>query len=67
MTKVLFYKHALQDPECVKLGERRAWKGVGMKRRCVSKDDQAMYVPVLKTLQSILKNEAICVEVTITL
>ena len=48
---------------CIILGERRVWKGKGHKRRCVNKEDQAMYVPILKTLQNLLRNEAIYAEV----
>ena len=39
------------------------WKGRGAKRRCVSKEDHVIYIPVLKTLQGLLKNEAILSEV----
>ena len=35
------------------------WKGRGAKRRCVLKEDHVVYIPVLETLQGLLKNEAI--------
>lgn len=34
-----------------------------MKRRCVSKEDCIMYVPLLETLQALLKNEVVLSEV----
>lgn len=49
----------------VPLGDRQVWKGLGSKRRCVLKNDHAIYVPVLKTLQNMLRNEAILAEVII--
>ena len=49
----------------ITLGERRVWKGVGSKRRCVVKTDDAFYVPVLKTLENMLNNETILGEVLI--
>ena len=39
------------------------WKGRSAKRRCVSKEDHVIYIPVLKTLQGRLKSEAILSEV----
>lgn len=59
----MYYVCCVQDPECVLLGEKRVWKGKGNKRRYVVKKDHAMYVPVLKTLQTLMKNEAIYAEV----
>lgn len=53
----------VQDPVRVPLGETYVWKGKGSKRRCVVNKDHAMYVPVLKTLQTLMKNEAIYAEV----
>ena len=52
-----------QEPVRVHLGERHVWKGSGDKRRCVTKADHFMYVPVLKTLESLLKNDAVLSEV----
>ena len=46
------------------LGETRMWKGVGSKRRCVLKNDHAIYVPLLSTLQKMLDNECILSEVS---
>ena len=31
------------------------WKGRGAKRRCVLKEDHVVYIPVLETLQGLLK------------
>ena len=45
------------------LGERRVWKGSGAKRRIVVKNDEMMYIPVLDTLQSLLRCESIYTEV----
>ena len=45
------------------LGERRVWKGCGAKRRCVVKEDEVFYVPVLETLQNLIKNDAVFAEV----
>ena len=47
----------------VPLGERRVWKGRGLKRRCVVKKDSLVYIPLLSTLQSLLRNNAILAEV----
>ena len=49
------------------LGERSIWKGKGVKRKCTSKEDCIMYVPLLDTLQVLLKNEAFLFEVSIEL
>lgn len=45
------------------LGERRVWKGRGSKRRCVTKDDKMMYIPVIDTLQKLLQCDTIFSEV----
>ena len=47
------------------LGERRMWRGTGSKRRCKSVKDNVIYIPILDTLQSILKNEVMLSEVRI--
>ena len=47
----------------VPLGERRVWKESGLKRRCVVKKDSLVYIPLLSTLQSLLRNNAILAEV----
>ena len=39
------------------------WKGSGAKRRYVSKNDEMMYVPLLDTLQNILKSDDMISEV----
>lgn len=46
------------------LGERRVWRGQGRKRKCVSKKDTFMYIPLLSTLQSLLQNRDILAEVS---
>jgi len=60
MYTLSFFK---KEPVRVLLGERRVWKGRGTKRMCVSKEDHVFYIPVLETLQSLLRNEAILSEV----
>ena len=45
------------------LGERHVWKGSGIKRRCITKEDNVFYIPVLETLQSLLNNETVLLEV----
>ena len=40
---------------------------MGAKRMCVSKDDCVMYVPLLQTLQLLLKNKAVLSEVYLPL
>jgi len=39
------------EPVRYVLGEHRVWKGRGAKRRCISKEDCVMYVPILETLR----------------
>ena len=46
------------------LGKKGAWKGVSAKRRCVAKEDCVMYVPVLQTLEALLKNKVVISEVS---
>ena len=45
------------------LGEYRAWKGWGAKRKCVTEQDCLMYIPILETIQSLLNNSALLSEV----
>ena len=52
-----------QEPVSIPLGEHRVWKGRGPKRRCVVKQDRLVYIPLLNTLQSMLRNKAILAEV----
>lgn len=54
----------IQEPERVVLGKTRKYKGIGVKRRCVEKDETMHYVPVLKTLDVILQNETVLAEVS---
>ena len=49
----------------VTLGERRVWKGAGVKRKCVVKKDELVYVPLLKTLQAYLSNSFFVEQVTL--
>ena len=53
----------LQEPVRVSLGKRHNCKGNGAKRRCVSKEDCFMFVPVLKTLQVLLNDKVVLSEV----
>ena len=52
-----------QEPIPVLLGEHRVWKGSGVKRRCVTKQDKFYYVPVLDVLQTLLNNQIVLSEV----
>ena len=45
------------------LGSCSVWKGSGTKRRCVVEDDGFMYVPLLQSLQALLRNDAVLTEV----
>ena len=47
----------------VVLGTTRKYKGFGPKRGIIEKDECFVYVPVLKTLQTLLKNESVLSEV----
>ena len=47
----------------ISLGERNVWKGRGSSRKLVVKKDEMYYVPLLKTLESLLQNETIIAEV----
>ena len=39
------------------------WKGTGSKRRCVIRKDEMMYIQLLDSLQSLLRNEVVLTEV----
>ena len=54
----------MQEPTPVVLGERHKWKGNGIKRRYILKQDQVYYVPILETFQSLLNNHVLLSEVT---
>ena len=45
------------------LGSKRVWKGVGEKRTYKTVNETLMYVPLLKTLSSMLDDETIMAEV----
>ena len=40
--------------------------GKGAKRRCITKEDDLFYIPILKTLQCLLNNETVLLEVFIS-
>lgn len=42
------------------------WKGYGSKGRCISKEDNIMYVPILETIQCLLRNETVLSEVRLS-
>ena len=45
------------------LGQRHVWKGTGSKRRIVVHKDEFMYIPVLQTLQNMLRSDEVMAEV----
>lgn len=47
----------------VVLGEQRVWKGHGRKRRCITKEDEVVYIPVLDTLTTLLSSDTVFSEV----
>ncbi|XP_065887419.1 uncharacterized protein [Dysidea avara] len=63
--QVKYYKEHfnLIEPLRVVLGEYRAWKGWGAKRKCVTEQDCLMYIPILETIQSLLNNSALLSEI----
>ena len=46
------------------LGEHRVWKGKGAKRKCVLKKDHLIYVPILETIQCLLRKDCVLSEVS---
>lgn len=50
----------------IKLGTKLILKGHGRKRRLVQKEEQLVYVPLLDTLQMLLKNDEILGEVRLS-
>jgi len=60
---VAYNAFTLQEPLRVVLGERRVWQGCGVKRKCVTEQDCVMYIPILETIQCLLKNDAVLSEV----
>ena len=44
-------------------GEHLEWKGSGLHRKCTLKKDEMMYIPLLKTLECLLKSDTIRNEV----
>lgn len=46
------------------LGEHQKWKGAGPTRRSTQKKDEMMYVPVLKTIQHLFKDDNFIAEVS---
>ena len=47
----------------IELGTRLTYRGHGRKRQLVQKRDDFVYVPLLKTLRAMLKNDDILQEV----
>lgn len=52
-----------KEPVRYVLGEKHTWKGTGRKRKCIKAQDTMMYVPLLDTIQILLKNKAIVTQV----
>lgn len=48
------------------LGERRVWKGKGAKRKCVLTEDHFIYIPILETIQCLLRKDTVISEVSDT-
>lgn len=53
----------VQMPEKIVLGTILKPQGTGAKRRVVKKDETMMYIPILKTLESLLQNDSVLAEV----
>lgn len=53
-----------QEPKKIKLGTTRIHRGHGRKRRLVGVADTLVYVPLLKTIETMLMDEGICTEVS---
>ena len=66
-TTLLLSTYNAQKPIRVSIGEKQTWKGHGSKRKCVEKDVEYMYIPILKTLQALSKCEDIYTEVCVKL
>lgn len=52
-----------QEPTKIKLGAKWMSRGHGRKRRLVQVTDTLVYVPLLKTIETLLKDEGIFTEV----
>ena len=52
---ITFFVHKMKEPERVVLGEKQSWKGSGATRQLISKKNEFMYIPILKTLESMLQ------------
>ena len=57
------HENSLQESKKIKLGTRRIFQGHGRHRRLTEITETLVYVPLLQTLQSLLKNEEIYTEV----
>jgi len=57
------HENSLQEPKKIKLGTRRIFRGHGRRRRLTEITETLVYVPLLQTLQSLLKDEEIYTEV----
>jgi len=53
-----------QEPKKIKLGTTRIHRGHGRKRRLVGVADTLVYVPLLKTIETMLMDEGIYTEVS---
>ena len=53
----------MQEPKKIILGTRRIYRGHGRKRRLVKVTDTLVYVPLLQTIETLLKDEGIYTEV----
>lgn len=60
ITTVFLY---IKMPLKIVLGKVRKPKGIGSKRRLIEKEESFMYVPVLKTLETLLNSDVVLVEV----
>ena len=58
----IFVLH-IQEPKKIKMGTRRIYRGHGRKRCQKKITDTLVYVPLLKTIQVLLKDEGIYTEV----
>ncbi len=45
-----------QEPHSVLLGTKKQWKGTGKKRGYTEVRDEMVYIPILETIQSLLKD-----------
>ena len=58
-----YVRNAIQEPVAIKLGTDRKWKGHGKKRKYQEVDETMMYIPLQKTIQTMLEDKTILNEV----